>query len=252
MAPTLLSNNLRTTLKSLSRIIRHPKDKGKIRSQPDLTFALARLFASTEEDDDEDSSIINVVEHTSQLHFHNQAISHLVVEDQDPTLVTLLHTLSSTQTASTSDSFTLLPFLTSALNTLSTYTQSQSRANTLPLYTALLRHLDTYTSYLIWDHEILLTDADIIFTASTTLPTFEYQHNIILQLEAAYVSNYETCKALVSRLGRLVDMEIIKRADWVFPRQTGWVEAKMEANRVRETLEEIRWAGKLEVRYVDY
>ncbi|GKZ33123.1 hypothetical protein AbraIFM66950_002901 [Aspergillus brasiliensis] len=247
MAPILLSNNLRTPFKSLNRIIHLRKGKGKDKAHPDLSSALTRLFANADEDDDEESSTTHITEPTPKL----------LVEGQDPALITLLHTLTSTKTTSTSDSSTLFPLLTSTLDTLSTCSQNQ-KVNTLPIYTALLRHLDTYTSYLIWDHEILLTDADIICTASTALPTSgrstsEYRHNIIRQMEAAYLSNYETCKALLHRLSQIVDMEILGRAEWVFPRQTGWVEVRKEVIRLRETLEEIRWTGKLkEVEYVDY
>lgn len=176
MASILLYNNLRHPFKSLDRII-HPrkgKDKGKTRAQHDLSSALTRLFANTEEDENEEMSISHITDSTSQI----------LVEDQDPALNTLLHTLSSTRTTSTSDSSTLLPLLASALDTLSTHIQNH-KVNTLPIYTSLLRHLDTYIGYLIWDHEILLTDAEIIFTASTS-PTSKHRHNIILQLESAY------------------------------------------------------------------
>lgn len=242
MAPILLSNNIRTPFRYLNRFIhlRKGKDKGKTRAQPDLSSALTRLFANSE-DDDEESSITHITESTSQIW----------VEDQDPALAALLATLSFTITTSTSDSSTLLPLLASALDILSTYTQNH-KVNTLPIYTALLRHLDTYTSYLIWDHEILLTDAEIIFTASS-IPTPKHRDNIILQLESAYVTNYETCKTLLNRLNQLVDNELIERAGWIFPRQTGWVEVRREVIRLEETLSEIRWAGKLkEVEYVDY
>ncbi|PYH69059.1 uncharacterized protein BO88DRAFT_414990 [Aspergillus vadensis CBS 113365] len=243
MAPILLYNNFRHPFKSLARII-HPrkgKDKGKTRAQHDLSSALTRLFANTEEDENEELPISHITEPTSQI----------LVEDQDPALDTLLHTLSSTRTTSTSDSSTLLPLLASALDTLSTYTQNH-KVNTIPIYTSLLRHLDNYIGYLIWDHEILLTDAEIIFTASTS-PTSEHRHNIILQLESAYVSNYETCKTLINRLNQLVDIEMIERADWIFPRQTGWVGVRREVIRLEKSLKEIRWAGKLrEVNYVNY
>ncbi|RAH51732.1 hypothetical protein BO85DRAFT_385651 [Aspergillus piperis CBS 112811] len=243
MSPTLSYNSFRHSFKSLDRII-HPrkgKDKGKTRAQHNISSALERLFANTEEDDNEELSIIQITESTSQLQ----------IEEQDPALNTLLHTLSVTRTTSTSESSTLLPLLASALKTLSTYTQNH-KVNTLPIYTSLLRHLDTYISYLIWDHEILLTDAEIIFTASTS-PTSEHRHNIILQLEAVYVSNYETCKTLMNRLNQLVDIEMIERADWIFPRQTGWVEVRREVIRLEKTLKEIRWAGRLrDVDYVDY